>query len=350
MGVRYRSERVCPAVGNSGFQFTDGRETRRVEAPVAIVLAAGKGTRMKSALPKVLHEICGRPMVEYVLDAARQAGVQRLVVVVGHAADTVKKTLSQYPGVEFALQSEQKGTGHAVMMCRENLATHDGPVFVLTGDAPLMQAASFEVLLKEYRDQKAACVIGTAETEANFGLGRIVRSPSGEFLRIVEQKDATPDEAKITEINVGCYVFDGKLLFEALKELQPNNKQGEYYLTDCAAILKKQGYPVVAAKKLDIREALGVNTRAQMVEIHRTMQKEWLDRLLVDGVTIVEPAQTYIDLRVRIGEDSIVYPFTSISGAAVIGRDCRIGPNVVIEGAVKIPDGTVIEPFRHVRS
>lgn len=320
-----------------------------MEAPVAVVLAAGKGTRMKSALPKVLHEICGRPMVEYVLDAARQAGVDRLVVVVGHAAETVRKTLGGYPGVEFALQAEQKGTGHAVMMCRENLAGHDGPVFVLTGDAPLMQSQSFAALLAEYRDQKAACVIGTAETEANFGLGRIVRSPAGEFLRIVEQRDATPEEAAITEINVGCYVFDCRLLFEALTELLPNNKQGEYYLTDCAAILKRKGHRVVAAKKLDIREALGVNTRVQMVEIHRTMQREWLDELLLAGVTIVEPAQTYIDLRARIGEDTVIHPFTAITGPAVIGRDCQIGPHVVVEGTARIPDGSVVEPFQHLR-
>jgi bifunctional UDP-N-acetylglucosamine pyrophosphorylase/glucosamine-1-phosphate N-acetyltransferase len=320
-----------------------------VEAPVAIVLAAGKGTRMKSALPKVLHEICGRPMVEYVLDAACQAGVKRLVVVVGHAAETVRETLGNYPGVEFALQAEQKGTGHAVMMCRENLAGHNGPVFVLTGDAPLMRSESFAALLTEFRDQRAACVIGTAETEANFGLGRIVRSPAGEFLKIVEQKDATPEEAAITEINVGCYVFDSKLLFEALTELQPNNKQGEYYLTDCAAILKHSGHRVIAAKKLDIREALGVNTRAQMVDIHRTMQREWLDQLLVAGVTIVEPAQTYIDLRARIGEDTVIHPFTSITGPAVIGRDCRIGPHVVVEGSARIPDATVIEPFQQIR-
>lgn len=319
-----------------------------MEAPVAVVLAAGKGTRMKSALPKVLHEICGRPMIEYVLDAARAAGVGRLVVIVGHEAELVKQKLGKYPGVEFALQAEQKGTGHAVMMCRENLQGHDGPVFVLTGDAPLMRAESFAALLKDYREMNAACVIGTARTAANFGLGRIVRSPQGEFLKIVEQKDATPEEAAIQEINVGCYVFNGKLLFEALKELQPNNKQGEYYLTDCAAILKKNGHRVVAAEKLDIREALGVNTRAQMVEIHRTMQQEWMEKLLVAGVTIVEPAQTYIDLRAKIGEDTVIYPFTAIMGAAEIGRNCVIGPHAVIGGKARVGDGSVVEAFSKV--
>lgn len=303
---------------------------------------------MKSAGPKVLHEICGRPMIEYVLDAARATGVERLVVVVGHGADQVRARLADYPGVEFVEQTEQKGTGHAVMVCRPQLAAHEGPVFVLTGDAPLMRAASFAALLEEYERRSAACVIGTAETEANEGLGRIVRDRQGEFLRIVEQKDATPEEAALREINVGCYVFSCRLLFEALTQLRPNNKQGEYYLTDCAGILKAQGHTVVAARRLDIREALGVNTRAQMVEIHRTMQQEWMEQLLVSGVTIVEPRQTYIDLRAKIGPDTIIYPFTSISGSAEIGPDCRIGPHAVIGGQARLPPRTVVLPFQHL--
>src|SRR5579862_4655826 len=161
-------------------------------APVSVVLAAGKSTRMKSALPKVLHEVCGRPMIEYVLDAAREAGVTRQVVIVGYGAEKVKEALAAHRDVEFALQAEQKGTGHAVMMCRENLAGHDGPVLVLTGDAPLMRPESFTALLEEFTTQKAACVIGTAETEHNHGLGRIVRDAEGNFVKIVEQKDGTP--------------------------------------------------------------------------------------------------------------------------------------------------------------
>src|ERR1700704_3054608 len=195
-----------------------------MSAPVSIVLAAGKSTRMKSALPKVLHEVCGRPMIEYVLDAARAAGVTRHVVIVGHAAEKVKEALAGDSDVEFALQSEQKGTGHAVMMCRDNLRTHTGPVLVLTGDAPLMRPESFRALLDDFTSQNAACVIGTAETEHNHGLGRIVRDGSGAFLKIVEQKDASPLELAIREINVGCYVFDCRALFEALDELKPNNQ------------------------------------------------------------------------------------------------------------------------------
>jgi bifunctional UDP-N-acetylglucosamine pyrophosphorylase/glucosamine-1-phosphate N-acetyltransferase len=313
--------------------------------PVSVILAAGRSTRMKSALPKVLHEVCGRPMIEYVLEAARAAGVSRQIVIVGHAAEEVKAALAGQRDVEFALQAEQKGTGHAVMMCRDHLAHHDGPVLVLTGDAPLMRAESFQVLLGEFKVEKAACVIGTAETEFNHGLGRIVRGPAGEFLKIVEQKDATPAELTIREINVGCYVFDSRSLFEALDELKPNNQQKEYYLTDCAAILKAGGKRVVASRKLDIIEALGVNTRGELAKVHRVLQQRFLDRLMADGVTIVDPTQVTIDLRARIGAETIIYPFTTISGPAIIGANCRLGPHAAIGPRAVLMDGTQVGPF-----
>jgi bifunctional UDP-N-acetylglucosamine pyrophosphorylase/glucosamine-1-phosphate N-acetyltransferase len=319
------------------------------EAPVAVVLAAGKSTRMKSVVPKVLHPVCGRPMIEHVLDAARQAGVRRLVVIVGYAADQVRAALADHPDVEFALQAEQKGTGHAVMMCREALEGHQGPVLILTGDAPLMRAESFRGLLADYHAVQAACVIGTARTANNFGLGRIVRDAEGNFQRIVEEKDASPDEKQITEINVGCYVFDGPQLLASLKELQPNNKQGEFYLTDCCGILKNHGKTVVASCRLDISEALGVNTRQQLAEVTQFMQRETLSRHMADGVTIVVPEQTYIDPRASIGADSVIHPFTAILGAAKIGAQCQIGPNSVIQGSAVISDGSVIAPFENVR-
>lgn len=241
--------------------------------PVTIILAAGKGTRMKSELPKVMHTACGRPMVEHVLDAARSAGVKRLVVVVGYKAEIVRDGLARHRDVEFAVQSEQKGTGHAVQMCAEQLANHDGPVLVLAGDTPLLRGESLASLLSELRDQRAACVIGTAITENNFGLGRVVRSSSGEFLRIVEQKDTIPEEAAIREINTGCYAFDNRLLFQALTQIRPNNSQGEYYLTDVPAILKAEGHQVIAAPKLTIEEALGVNTPEQLAEVEAVLRQ-----------------------------------------------------------------------------
>ena len=314
--------------------------------PVAVILAAGKSTRMKSALPKVLHEVCGRPMIEYVLDAARDAGAERQIVIVGYEAERVKGALAAHRDVEFALQAEQKGTGHAVMMCRDNLAAHDGPVLILTGDAPLMRAESLRALLDEFNSRNAACVIGTAETEQNQGLGRIVRDQHGDFLKIVEQKDASPAELAIQEINVGCYVFDCRRLFEALDEIQPNNQQKEYYLTDCAAIIKSKGLRVVASKKLDIVEALGVNTRNELAKVHRALQQQFFERLMADGVTIVDPSLVYIDLRARIGIDTVIYPFTSIHGAAIIGKNCRIGPHATIEALAILEDETVVDPFQ----
>lgn len=239
---------------------------------VAIILAAGKSKRMKSDTPKVLHEACGRPIVEYVLDAAREAGAKRIVIVVGHKSDMVKDALSHHRDVEFALQTEQLGTGHAVMMCREALANHDGPVLVLAGDTPLLRGASLAALLDQQRRHDAACVVGTARTEQNHGLGRIVRDPDGRFLRIVEERDCSPEERQITEINTGCFAYDGRALFDALDRVRPENSQGEYYLTDCAEILRDSGRPVIAACTLDIIEAMGVNTQEQLAEVERVMR------------------------------------------------------------------------------
>jgi len=315
---------------------------------VAIVLAAGKSTRMKSATPKVLHDICGRPMIEYVLDAARAAGVTRLVVVVGHQAEQVKEALSVHDDVEFALQEQQNGTGHAVMVCEENLRDHHGPVMILTGDAPLMQSESFAALLGDFQNEKAACVIGTANTENNFGLGRIVRDGAGEFQCIVEEKDADAAQKAITEINVGCYVFDNQKLFAALKHINTDNQQGELYLTDAPAILLAEGERVIAAERLTIEEAMGVNSRDQMAEIHQNIQQATQKKLMLAGATIVDPSQTYIDPRVEIGRDTVIYPFTSISGAVTIGENCQIGPSAVISGPAKIEDGTTIGPFQSI--
>jgi len=317
---------------------------------LAVVLAAGKSTRMKSALPKVLHEVCGRPMIDYVLDAARAAGVDRIVAVVGYRADLVEAHLSTFADVSFARQAEQKGTGHAVMMCRAFLAAQDGPVLVLAGDTPLLRPASLAALLHAQREQRAAAVIGTAITAANQGLGRIVRDAEGRFARIVEEKDATPEERRIQEINTGCYAFDSQQLLAALDLLRPDNAQAEYYLTDCPQWLLRAGHRVTAECVFDVVEALGVNTRVQLAEATRAIQQATLARLMLAGVTIVAPEQTCIDPRAEIGADTVIEPFTVIRGAAVIGGHCRIGPHVVLEGPVRLPPGSVIPPFQVLRA
>jgi bifunctional UDP-N-acetylglucosamine pyrophosphorylase/glucosamine-1-phosphate N-acetyltransferase len=317
---------------------------------MAIILAAGKSTRMKSALPKVLHNVCGRPMIEYVLDAARSAGVTRIVAIVGHRAEMVQAELSKHADVEFALQAEQKGTGHAVMMCQEQLRSHHGPVLVLAGDTPLLKRESLTSLLKTQQEQGVACVIGTATTEANFGLGRIIRNSSGDFEKIVEEKDATDEEKRVREINTGCYAFDSQGLLASLTQIRPNNSQAEYYLTDCPRVLKDEGRNVVALEAFDMVEALGVNTREQLAQVTRTLQQAAMTRWMINGTTIVVPEQTFIDPRVQIGADTVIEPFSHISGAVVIGDNCRIGPHAVLEGPLKVASGTTVAPFQHVRA
>ena len=244
-----------------------------MDDPIAIILAAGQGTRMDSDLPKVVHEVCGRPMIEHVLAAARKAGVKRAVIVVGFQADVVKRALAGADDVVFALQGEQLGTGHAVMMCEAALADHDGPLLVLAGDTPLLKAESLAGLLEDQRSHGAACVVGTAETDANEGLGRIVRDENGEFLGIVEQAETTPQQAAIREINTGCFAFDCRSLFDALAKIDARNQQGEYYLTDCPAVMKAAGQTVIASCRLDIDEAMGVNTPEQLAEVERKISQ-----------------------------------------------------------------------------
>lgn len=229
-------------------------------APVAVVLAAGKGTRMKSDLPKVLVPVCGRPMIRYVVDALHEAQVERIVVVVGHRADLVQAELADVPQIEFAEQTEQLGTGHAVMTCREQLAAHAGPTVIVTGDSPLLQSTSVAALVDHYRQQQPACALGVVHAADPTGLGRIVRDDAGEFIGIVEEKDATDGQRAIQEVNASTYLFDTPRLLWALDQLTNQNAQNEYYVTDCPAILLAAGDPVHALNVLKPCEALSINS------------------------------------------------------------------------------------------
>lgn len=309
-------------------------------APVAVVLAAGKSTRMKSDVPKVLHRVCGRQMIDYVLDAARAAGVTRIIVVVGHRADMVREALSVHEDVVFAEQIEQKGTGHAVMMCESHLKGHSGAVLILAGDTPLLHGSSLKALLDLQQTEKTACVIGSADTLRNEGLGRVVRDAAGCFQRIVEQKDATELQRRITEINTGCYAFSAPLLLESLRQLRPNNVQSEFYLTDCPRILMDQGHRVTAHCSLTIEEALGVNTRAQLAEVRETIQAAIHQELMLSGVTIEAPSQTTIDYGVTIGRETVVRPFSVIEGKVTIGENCVVGPHALITRGTSVPAGS----------
>jgi bifunctional UDP-N-acetylglucosamine pyrophosphorylase/glucosamine-1-phosphate N-acetyltransferase len=242
-------------------------------APLAILLAAGKGKRMNSDLPKVLVPVCGRPMIRFVLDAVQAAGIERVVVVVGYRAEDVRRELAGEPGVEFAVQSEQLGTGHAVMMCREQLAAHDGPVLILAGDSPMVQVSSLEALLAEFAARQPACLLGTATKANPAGLGRVVRDAAGGFEAIVEDKDTTPAQKAITEVNMSTYVFQSADLRWALERLTADNAQGEYYLTDCPGVLKKAGRLVLALNALQPVEALSINTAEELAAVEAEMKE-----------------------------------------------------------------------------
>lgn len=239
---------------------------------VAVILAAGKGTRMKSDLAKVLFPVLGRPMVHYVLDALEQVGVQRKIVVVGYQADRVKAELDTRSSVEFALQAEQLGTGHAVQMCRGALEGHTGPVIVVTGDSPLLQPQSLEKLLLRYQQHRPSALLGTLLKSDPAGLGRIVRALDGSFERIVEQKDATPQQQQIREVNMSTYVFHGPDLLVALDRLRNNNAQREYYLTDVPAILLEMGKTVEALPVLQDCESLSINTPEELSLVEEKMR------------------------------------------------------------------------------
>jgi bifunctional UDP-N-acetylglucosamine pyrophosphorylase / glucosamine-1-phosphate N-acetyltransferase len=316
--------------------------------PVAVVMAAGKSTRMKSDSPKVLHSLCGQPLLAYVLTALDEAGVGRKVVVVGYRSELVREQFKDWPGVEFVEQTEQRGTGHAVMCAEPALKDHRGPVVVIAGDMPLVRSEMIRQMLDRLAATKSAALMATAMVADPFGLGRIVRGKESEFLRIVEQRDATPEEAAIKEINPSFYAFDGTALFAALKKVGSNNSQGEYYLTDVPAILKGDGKSVRAEILADEIDAFGINDRRQLAKTHELMQQRIQDKLMLDGVTIVDPKTTYIDARAKIGRDTVIRPFTMIEGPCQIGANCIIGPFTHLRPYTECADDVKLGSFVQV--
>ena len=241
--------------------------------PLAIILAAGKGKRMASDLPKVLVPVLGRPMIRYAIDAVRDAGVDRIVVVIGYRGELVRSELDRETSISFAEQKEQLGTGHAVMMCRDNLAGQEAPVLILAGDSPMVQASSLQAVLQAFEKEQPACLLGTATKADPKGLGRVVRDAHGEFLAIVEEKDASDAQRAITEVNMSTYVFASSDLLWALERLTADNAQGEYYLTDCPGVLKQAGRRVVAVNALQACEALSINTVDELAAVEEEMQR-----------------------------------------------------------------------------
>lgn len=328
----------------------------------AVVLAAGKGTRMKSATVKVLHRVCGRAMVEHVLSAVRQAGVQKIVLVVGHQGEQVMEQIGG--AVEYARQEEQLGTAHALMQARTALEGYGGDVLVVCGDTPLLSPRTLAELYRRHCEAKNAATVLTAVLDDPAGYGRVIRTPGGGVQKIVEQKDAAPGELAVREINTGVYCFRAAGLFEALSALRPDNAQGEYYLTDIIEYYTGRGEPVGAVATDDPAEIAGVNDRIQLAAAEKALRLRILERLMLSGVTVMDPDNTYIDAAVEIGRDTIIYPLTFIEGESKIGENCIIGPSsrlmnaalgprVTVQNSVvtdsTVGEGSNIGPFAYIR-
>ena len=310
----------------------------------AVILAAGKGTRMKSKLPKVLHKVGGHPMLEHVMDAAEAAGCRDNVVVIGHGAELVRELVGGR--ARIALQAEQLGTGHAVLQAADTLKDFTGTVMILCGDTPLLEAEELEKFYAEHVKSGAAATVMSALMDDPFGYGRILRDANGDVAGIVEQKDASEEQKQIKEINTGNYCVEAPLLFEVLRTLGNDNAQGEYYLTDVLAKLRAMGKKVGGVITADSEMIMGVNSRRQLAEAESVMRRRIAERHMDDGVTIMDPASTFIEKSVKIATDTVIYPNTWLQGETVIGEDCEIGPNVRLEN-VKVADGCRVE-FTHV--
>jgi bifunctional UDP-N-acetylglucosamine pyrophosphorylase/glucosamine-1-phosphate N-acetyltransferase len=314
-----------------------------LEETAAIILAAGKSTRMKTELPKVLHPICGQPMLAYVLSACRDAGVDRLLVVVGHGKEEVVAHFSGQSDVRWVEQTKQKGTGHAVFCCREALTDFDGSVLVIAGDMPLVRRETLANLLETRENCGDAVVIATTVLEGPHGYGRIVRDDTGKLLAIVEDRDCTPEQRTIREVNPSYYCFDCRRMFEALENLRPDNVKGEYYITDAVHILRDSGGGASAIETVPAEDAMGINSRLDLAVVGRAMQDRIQLAIMQEGVTIVDPDNTWIEAGVSIGRDTVVYPFTFIGTGAALGERCRVGPFARIAAQATVGDDAVVE-------
>ena len=324
-----------------------------------IILAAGEGKRMYSKVPKVLHKVCGLPMVEHVINCAREVSGAEPVVVIGHGAEQVRKEVT---GVKFVMQERQLGTGHAVMQAENYI--NDGDILILYGDTPLLRSETLLEMHEMHRAEGCSATILTSDIDDPTGYGRVIRIGEKLIEAIVEDKDADSSTKLIKEINSGIYFFDGKELREALGHLKNDNTQGEYYLTDVIGIMREKGLKIGAFKIKNAEDIMGVNNRYQLSEANKIMQRRIVKKLMLEGVTIIDPDSTYIDASVTIEKDVTIYPGCILEGNTVIQEDSVIGPysrikdakidrgvkvqnSVVLESSVG--EGTTIGPFAYLR-
>jgi bifunctional UDP-N-acetylglucosamine pyrophosphorylase/glucosamine-1-phosphate N-acetyltransferase len=328
----------------------------------SVILAAGMGTRMKSKMPKVLHKVCGKPLSKWVIDASKAAGADKVCAVVGHKAETVKEVLGDV--CEFALQAEQKGTGHAVMQAIDVIKNSKGEVVILNGDTPLITAETINKAIEYHKNNGNQATVITAILDDATGYGRIVRDNDGSVLKIVEQKDASEEEKKINEVNSGMYVFDAQSLVYALDKITPNNAQGEYYLTDTLEILLSAGKKIGGYAISDNDEIRGINDRVQLNEAEKIMQKRINEYHMRNGVTMRNPESVYIEDGVEIGNDTEICQNVTIKSGTKIGSDCVIGSGSMLDRAVihdsvdvlssvilesEVDEGTHVGPFAYIR-
>jgi len=309
----------------------------------AVILAAGKGVRMSSDFPKVVHKAAGKPMILHIVQTIKKAGIEDINVVVGHGRDMVYEVLKNEK-VRFVAQEQQLGTGHALIQAQHNIDPL-ASVMVLAGDTPLLRETTLKQLIDFHREQDSLATVLTAELKNPTGYGRIIRNDDNSFLKIVEEKDASENEKKIKEINSGIYCFQAGEVFYSLNKVTTNNAQGEYYLTDALDLMKKDKKKVSIIKVSDSQEVYGVNDRIQLSYVESILRKRKNMNLMQEGVTIVDPAATYIDEEVQIGRDTRILPYTIIEGNTVIGKDCEIGPYSRISNS-NIGDSVIIDSSR----
>ena len=330
-----------------------------------VILAAGMGTRMKSARAKVLHRVAGLPMIELVLATSESLDPQSITLVIGHQADAVRTALERHPGISFVVQEPQLGTAHALLTAEPMLRGATGTLVLLYGDVPMLTAKTLKTLVQRHEAAGAAATVVTAVLEDPSGYGRIVRSGE-QIARIVEERDATPAEREIREINSGIYVFALDGLFDAVRSIASTNAQNEFYLTDLVAVFRKRGQIVETLKVSDANEIRGINSRRELAEVSRAVRQQKALSLMADGVTIEDPATTYIDRDVTIGRDTVVHPCVFIEGRTTIGANCEIhsgvrlvdaqlGDRVVVHNHcvitnAKIADDAAVGPFAHLRN
>lgn len=322
-----------------------------MEFPVAVILAAGQSTRMATELPKVLHKVCGRPMLDYVISACREAGIGRLVIVVGYGKEEVIAAVPDQAGITWIEQPQQKGTGHAVLCCESALRQGGfDNVLILCGDGPLIQPRTIRILLEKHRSEQSSATLATALLEDPSGYGRIVRDRNGKLAGIVEELDCQPEQKQIREINPSYYCFRIQPMLEALHQIRPDNAKNEYYVTDAVRILIQGGHKVVAVTAVPPEDVLSINDRRQLAEVNKIMQWRVHERLLVEGVSVLDPANTLIDARAQIGQDTVIYPYTYIQGRVRVGKRCSIGPFACLRDGVVLADDQTVGAFTELRN